>query len=97
VPPLIEALNFIELTQLGKSTSLANKALHNASTPKIYGECTFHGPCIQNGKALCQKNRLLPDLYFDKIVDEADEEEENDEEHLFEFFNDIGKTVLKNW
>ena len=35
---------------------------------------------MQNGHALCQQNRLLPDLCFDKIDDFGEEKGENKEE-----------------
>ena len=105
--PLLETLDFIELGQLGESTSLANRALLKASAPKIHGECTFHAPCLmQNGHSLCQQNRFLPDLCFDKIDDFGEEKGENEEEDGEEkmpssvpedgCFNVEGKTVLKN-
>ena len=99
VVPLIETLNFIPLEQLGESTSLTNRALHFTSKPKIYGECNFHGPCLQKDRALCQQNYFLSDLSFDKIVDEQEQNEAENlgKEHSFEdgYFNDMGKTVLK--
>ena len=28
------------------------------------------GPCLQKGRVLCQQNRFLPDLCFDKFIED---------------------------